>query len=118
MKNKNKLKTIYVLRKERLKNILSRKDVSSGTKLVLCNLIERSGYGKDYCWPSKRRIAEDIGLSSRQVGNHLNVLKKLRVLNWKRGGLNPASDNKFSSNKYNLGHFFIKVKRKIDSKKR
>ncbi len=91
MKN-NKPETRYKLNHEKFNKVLEHKKISSGVKLLLFYLNKRRGY-KLYCWPSQRRIANDLGVSSRQVRNQLKVLKDLKILVWKKGRVVYIKEN-------------------------
>ncbi len=84
-----------------MEKILSDKNISSGAKLVLLNLVSRIG-GKDFAFPSQKRIARDVGLSDRQVRNLLKELKEKVNLLWCEGAVNPETNKKLRSNKYVL----------------
>jgi len=96
-----KHKIIYSLNKNKFKKILSNPKIPSGAKLVLYNLIERLG-GKRYCWPSQKRIAQDIGLSERQIRYHLAKLKKMGIIYWKKGTFNLEKGYPIKANEYDL----------------
>ena len=100
MKNKFKLNT-YVFRK-----IMQDKSIPSGAKLVLYNLINRLG-GKNYSFPSQETIATDIGLTARQVRNHLVLLRKSGVLTWTRSAFNPKTKRNLNSNRYDLSEILV-----------
>ncbi|KKQ92221.1 MAG: hypothetical protein UU16_C0035G0034 [Candidatus Woesebacteria bacterium GW2011_GWA2_40_7] len=95
MENKFKLDT-YTFKK-----VMQDKNIPPGAKLVLYNLISRLG-GKNYSFPSQERIAKDIGLSARQVRNHLVALRRRGLITWKRGAFNPKTKGKLNSNQYDL----------------
>lgn len=86
--------------------ILSDKSISSGVKLVLLSLIHRLG-GKNYAFPSQKRIAKNIGLSERQVRNHLRLLKEKGVITWSRGVTNPRTKKVANVNSYNLSKILV-----------
>lgn len=96
-----KYKVIYSLNKDKFKKILSNPKIPSGAKLVLYNLIERL-CGKRYCWPSQKRIAQDVGLSERQVRYHLAKLKNMGIIYWKKGSINPEKGYPIKANEYDL----------------
>lgn len=99
-------KDIYKINKFKLQKILANKKVSSGAKLVLMNLLFRTG-GKNFAFPSQIRIASDLGLSARQIRNHLSVLKSHRILKWEKGAYNPKTKSKINSNKYDLSEILV-----------
>jgi DNA-binding transcriptional regulator YhcF (GntR family) len=102
--NDQNVKKIYIPNKVKVKMVLEDRKLSSGAKLVLYNLMSRL-HKKKYCWPSQERIAKDIGLSSRQVRNHLEELKRRNLLNWQKGGKTyKGTQEEYAtrSNKYDL----------------
>jgi DNA-binding MarR family transcriptional regulator len=100
MKNKFKL-NIFVFQK-----IMQDKTIPSGAKLVLYNLKSRLG-GKNYSFPSQETIAKDIGLTARQVRNHLALLRKRGILTWKRSAFNPKTKSRLNSNQYDLSAILV-----------
>lgn len=101
---------IYKVNKPVYERILADKTIPSGAKVVLSNLIYRSGL-KDYAFPSQRRIAKDVGLSDRQVRNHLRLLFRREIITWSKGAVNPKTGTRFNSNKYDLTYVLQRVKK-------
>ncbi len=100
----NKPEIRYKLNWDMFNKVLAHKKISSGVKLLFLYLNKRRGY-KLYCWPSQRRIANDLGVSSRQVRNQLKVLKDLKILVWKKGQtvyLKESNSYHVVSNKYDF----------------
>jgi hypothetical protein len=100
MKNRFKLNT-FVFRK-----VMQDKTIPSGAKLVLYNLINRLG-GKNFSFPSQNTIATDIGLTERQVRNHLVLLRKIGILSWSRSAFNPKTNKNLNSNRYDLSRILV-----------
>lgn len=96
-----KIKIIYVRDLLKFQAFLSKKDIPAGAKLVMDNLLYRAG-GKDYAFPSQEKIGVDIGLSARQVRNHLTLLHKRGYITWTRKAYNPKIKTYVNSNKYDL----------------
>ena len=101
---------IYKSNKFKIEQILANKTIPPGAKLVLFNLLHRAG-GKNYAFPSQKRIASDIGLGDRQVRYHLELLSKKGVIRWIRGAKNPRTGNKVNSNRYDLSSILMEVKK-------
>ncbi|GAJ06870.1 unnamed protein product, partial [marine sediment metagenome] len=74
-----------------LAETMKRRDVGQAYKLVMCSLSYRLA-GNDYCWPKQKVLAEDLGLSVRQIQRVLAGMKargevqiRLRRRNRKQG---------------------------------
>jgi len=111
MENNNKSK--YVVNKYQLQQVLKSRLISSGSKLVLLHL-KSFLYGKDYCFPSQQTIANNLGLSQRQVRNHITALKKVGFIKVKRSAYNPHTQKSVTSNKYDLNYILQKKENKSD----
>lgn len=94
-------KVIYKIDKLKFEEVLRDKSIPSGAKLVLHNLLFRAGI-KNFCFPSQKKIAFDIGLSERQVRNHLALLNNKGIILWSRGAINPKNGERLNSNRYDL----------------
>ncbi len=97
----------YKADKDRVAELLADRSIPPGAKVIILNLIYRLG-GKTYSYPSKSKIGKDVGLGSRQVANHLNILKEKGYITWTRGGVNERTGKSFGSNKYFLTNLIIK----------
>lgn len=100
---KKNQKEIFVTDQGIIKTILANKNIPSGAKVVLLNLLFRSG-NKNYSFPTQRKISEDVGLCEKQVRNHLSLLKKMGYINWTKGAFNPVTKTMVNSNSYYLGN--------------
>ncbi len=49
---------------------------STGVYLSLC----RHSNKEQFCWPSQRKIAEELKISSRQVGRAIKILEKFNII--------------------------------------
>lgn len=98
MENKDTIIRYRIDKNKRAKFFNSK--LPTGAKLVYRSLLDHL-FGKDYCWPSQKRIAKEVGLSKRQVGYHLETLKKAGFLTWKKGG-KRSDGTGYISNTYNL----------------
>jgi len=102
MEIKNIEKLIYKVDRQILNKVLSSKNFNSGSKLVLRNLIDRLGY-KNYCFPSQTTIGKDLGLSERQVRNHIRFLQQRGVIRiTRRLAVNQKKNKHVYSNTYDL----------------
>lgn len=103
-------KIIYRIDKLKFEAILRDTSIPSGAKLVLHNLLYRAKINS-FAFPSQKRIAFDVGLTERQVRNHLSLLNNKGIVPWSRGGINPKNGGKFNSNRYDLS----KIMRRIET---
>lgn len=102
-------KVIWKIDKLKFEFVLRDKSIASGTKLVLHNLLYRTGT-KNYCFPSQRKIAFDVGLSEKQVRNHLALLVSKGIVIRSRGAINPKNGERVNSNKYDLSKIMRRIK--------
>jgi len=102
---------------------VNNRGMPSSAKLVLLYLLGRLG-GKNYAWPSVKKIAHDLGLGTRAITNMLKKLHDAGYLRHEKGGLFPDHDGnlvKKRSNKYYLDYFLVgytpKKAKRVKSKK-
>lgn len=101
--------TYYNVDSKKLDEILSDRDICSGAKLVLLKLIYRLR-GKNYAFPSQKTLAKDVGLSERQVRNHLELWKQRRIIKLIEGINNPKTGLPLNSNCYDLSEILWRKK--------
>lgn len=69
------------------------KNIKSSEKIVMMALIDYLGQGKDYCYPSIRRLSKDTGEDERTVQRALKSLEAA-------GHIRKESGNRNTSNRY------------------
>ena len=102
---------IYTTDKFKLEKVLADKSIPPGAKLILLNLMYRTGL-KNYAFPSQKKISKDVGLKERQVRNHLNKLKNKGIISWSRKIVDPKTGKKINSNTYDLSNILRKTRKK------
>lgn len=102
------MKSKFRLNQFTYKKVMQDKNLSPGAKLVLYNLVSRLG-GKNYSFPSQEKIGNDVGLSARQVRNHLRALRRRGLISWQRGAFNPKTKSKLNSNRYDLSELLDEI---------
>jgi|GEM_PF-6484208 len=55
------------------------REISPGAKLLYGALVKRAGTN-GYCWPSKRILADDLGLSERQIQRYIGELEQHELI--------------------------------------
>jgi hypothetical protein len=66
-------------------DVLSDKAVSAPAKILYLLLMRRL-FQKDYCFPGRDTLADELGLSPRQVDRYLQELKPAKWINITRRG--------------------------------
>jgi len=67
--------------------VLRDSKLSIGARITYAMLLKYA-WQDDFCWPAQAKIADDLGLKARMVRYHLDELKKNKLIDWKRQGLN------------------------------
>lgn len=67
--------------------------VLTNTELILAArmvhaMLLKYAWQDDFCWPAQQRLGRDLGLKDRMVRYYLEELRKARLIDWKRQGLN------------------------------
>ena len=84
--------------------LLKRKDVSIGAKMIYGRLARYAG--KDsYCYPKKKTLADEVGLSVRQLHRYINELVDLKLIHVERKGLNRPNKYTFLEHEWMQGYF-------------
>lgn len=71
-------------------DILRRKDLSHGAKLVCARLIQYAGKGNQ-AFPKLPKLAEEVGMSARAVQRFLSELENLKLIESQRRGRGQAN---------------------------
>jgi hypothetical protein len=100
-------KVYYLLDHSKFDRIMAAKNIPPGAKLVLFILVKCLG-GKNFCWPSQKWLAGSVGLSERQLRNHLALLETINAIKIKRGGFSNQKGSSISSNLYDLSNILIR----------
>lgn len=74
--------------------LLCRKEISQGAKLCYARLGQYSGEN-GICNPRQSTVADDLGVSERQVNAYISELCKFRLLTTKRNGLGQSNSYSF-----------------------
>jgi len=96
--NKNNQGRTVIIKDEALKRfqggftsipnvVLRNSKLSIGARITYAMLLKYA-WQDDFCWPAQAKIADDLGLKARMVRYHLDELKKHKLIDWKRQGLN------------------------------
>lgn len=65
--------------------IMARKELTAGAKLCFARIANFVG-GQTVAWPSQETLAEELGVSTRQVRDYLRELEAHRLIETARGG--------------------------------
>ena len=70
--------------------ILRDKQLSFGARLAYAVLLSYAWH-EESCFPGQKRMARDLGVSRRMLGDYLKELKERGYITWQRRGLNKTN---------------------------
>lgn len=106
----------YHFNRDEFAKVLADERLAPGAKLILWRLVEYLG-GKSYSWPSQVTLGLELGMKDRTIRHHLKRLKALGYITWKKGGVNPKTGRRFSSNQYSLYKLVFPREEKMEVEK-
>ncbi|MDD5543878.1 MAG: helix-turn-helix domain-containing protein [Acidobacteriia bacterium] len=71
--------------------LLERSEINSTAKLLYSRLCQYTGREKNHCWPSRKTLAEALGISVQRVDRAIKNLKDHGLIECKQDGIKETS---------------------------
>lgn len=76
-------------------SLIRDKRLSDGEFRLFCELMSYR-YGKDTVYPSHAKMASNLDVNVRTIGNNIKKLKELDLISWKKRGYSKSNEYSFN----------------------